>query len=117
MKTLTDRQEQVLRFIASQDVPPSLREIGSHMGIRSTNGVNDHLVALRRKGYLADSGDGKSRHLRLTDRGREFLGDPKIMQEIKRKQMTPKELRNVASGYREAANRLDEAADRLEVRP
>ncbi|MCA9522077.1 MAG: transcriptional repressor LexA, partial [Myxococcales bacterium] len=32
--------------------PPTIREIGAHMGIGSTNGVSDHLKALERKGYL-----------------------------------------------------------------
>ena len=45
--------------------PPTLREIGSRMGIRSTNGVNDHLRALERKGYLTRE-DMKSRALRPT---------------------------------------------------
>jgi len=30
----------------------AVREIGDAMGIKSTNGVNDHLVALERKGYV-----------------------------------------------------------------
>lgn len=55
-KKLTKRQKMVLDFvmktIKEQGYPPTLREIGNHMGIRSTNGVNDHLKALERKGYL-----------------------------------------------------------------
>jgi repressor LexA len=46
--------------------PPTLREIGEHMGIRSTNGVNDHLKALERKGYLVRE-ELKSRALRPVD--------------------------------------------------
>ena len=42
---LTDRQRAVLEFISQsierRGYPPTLREIGEHMGIRSTNGVND----------------------------------------------------------------------------
>jgi repressor LexA len=53
---LTQRQRQALQFItdclSDRGYPPTLREIGEHMGIRSTNGVNDHLKALERKGYL-----------------------------------------------------------------
>ena len=64
---LTDRQKEVLVFIqesiAARGYPPTLREIGEHMGIRSTNGVNDHLKALEKKGYLARE-DLKSRALR-----------------------------------------------------
>ena len=64
---LTDRQKAVLTFISSsieeRGYPPTLREIGEHMGIRSTNGVNDHLKALEKKGYL-EREDLKSRALR-----------------------------------------------------
>jgi repressor LexA len=64
---LTDRQKEVLAFIqesiSGRGYPPTLREIGERMGIRSTNGVNDHLKALEKKGYLARE-DLKSRALR-----------------------------------------------------
>ncbi|MBL8742396.1 MAG: transcriptional repressor LexA [Myxococcales bacterium] len=67
MQGLTDRQQQVLKYIkdsiTDRGYPPTLREIGAHMGIRSTNGVNDHLRALERKGYLTRE-DMKSRALR-----------------------------------------------------
>jgi repressor LexA len=70
MQGLTDRQQQVLRYIRQsineRGYPPTLREIGAHMGIRSTNGVNDHLRALERKGYLTRE-DMKSRALRPRD--------------------------------------------------
>ena len=69
MQTLTERQRKVLDFIQSaiseQGYPPTLREIGNFMSIRSTNGVNDHLRALERKGYLTRV-DMKSRTLRPT---------------------------------------------------
>src|SRR3954466_3614253 len=69
MQGLTERQQMVLDFIrqsiADRGYPPTLREIGNFMGIRSTNGVNDHLRALERKGYLARE-DMKSRALRPT---------------------------------------------------
>jgi repressor LexA len=64
---LTDRQKAVLDYISKSiekhGYPPTLREIGEHMGIRSTNGVNDHLKALEKKGYL-EREDLKSRALR-----------------------------------------------------
>lgn len=70
MLGLTKRQEQTLEFIREsikgRGYPPTLREIGEHMGIRSTNGVNDHLRALERKGYLRRE-DMKSRALRVVD--------------------------------------------------
>jgi repressor LexA len=68
-KSLTDRQKAVLEFIQDHidetGYPPTIREIGDHLGIKSTNGVNDHLKALERKGYL-DRQTGKSRALKPT---------------------------------------------------
>lgn len=65
--SLTERQKLVLDFIGSsieqRGYPPTLREIGQHLGIRSTNGVNDHLKALEKKGFLKRE-DLKSRALR-----------------------------------------------------
>lgn len=70
MQGLTSRQDQVLQYIRQsihdRGYPPTLREIGAHMGIKSTNGVNDHLRALERKGYLTRE-DMKSRALRPKD--------------------------------------------------
>ena len=67
---LTERQRQALEYITeclhARGYPPTLREIGEHMGIRSTNGVNDHLKALERKGYLVRE-ELKSRALRPVD--------------------------------------------------
>jgi len=64
---LTDRQKQILDFITvsidESGYPPTLREIGTHFGIKSTNGVNDHLKALEKKGYLRRE-DLKSRAMR-----------------------------------------------------
>src|SRR2546428_271851 len=70
---LTDRQEKILAFIKKsiqeQGYPPTIREIGEHFGIRSTNGVNDHLKALERKGYLL-RGELKSRALSVIEGGK-----------------------------------------------
>ncbi|MEM9190551.1 MAG: transcriptional repressor LexA [Myxococcota bacterium] len=79
MHKLTDRQKAVLSFITvsidERGYPPTLREIGNHLGIRSTNGVNDHLRALERKGYLTRE-DMKSRTLRPTPAAyQEFGGE------------------------------------------
>jgi len=80
MRELTERQRAVLRAIVksihSRGYPPTLREIGNELGIRSTNGVNDHLKALEKKGYLTRD-DQKSRAVVPTERGqRAILGGP-----------------------------------------
>jgi repressor LexA len=77
MQGLTHRQQMVLEYIRrsihDRGYPPTLREIGAFMGIRSTNGVNDHLRALERKGYLTRE-DMKSRALRPLDAPGEARG-------------------------------------------
>ena len=77
MEELTERQREILTFIVketeSRGYPPTIREIGEHMDIRSTNGVNDHLKALERKGYL-NRGEQQSRSLVPTKRARLLLG-------------------------------------------
>lgn len=64
---LTQRQREILDFISAsileRGFPPTLREIGEHFSIRSTNGVNDHLKALEKKGHLRRE-DLKSRAMR-----------------------------------------------------
>lgn len=74
MMGLSDRQSCVLevirRSLETRGYPPTLREIGVAMGIRSTNGVNDHLRALERKGYIVRN-EQKSRAMVLTERGRD----------------------------------------------
>ncbi len=86
---LTLRQREVLSFIEDRirawGYPPTIREIGEHLGIRSTNGVADHLKALKRKGYLKQR-DMKSRTLTpqrgptvvpaLTSRGTQSVAVP-----------------------------------------
>ncbi len=55
-KQLTDRQDDILRFIYQfrdeNGYPPTLREIGRKFDIASTFGVKRHLDALEKKGYL-----------------------------------------------------------------
>ncbi|HPV39035.1 MAG TPA: repressor LexA, partial [Candidatus Hydrogenedentes bacterium] len=52
-KGLTRRQAEILSFIVTcirdNGMPPTIDEIGRRFNISSTNGVNDHLVALTRK--------------------------------------------------------------------
>ena len=60
MTGLTDRQLEVLRFIAREieerGYPPTIREIGKEFGISSTNGVRYYLNLLEKAGHLKRSG-------------------------------------------------------------
>ena len=68
-KELTSRQQEVLEYITwhiqENSFPPTLREIGAKFEIKSTNGVQRHLNALLRKGFLT-KGENTSRTLSLT---------------------------------------------------
>ena len=69
-KALTRRQSEILKFIIDcireQGMPPTIAELGQHFGIASTNGVNDHLVALEKKGYIQRS--SKARSIQVTEK-------------------------------------------------
>lgn len=79
MKELTSKQLNVLRFIydfsKENHYPPSIREIVRHLGVKSTNGVNDHLVALARKQCITRCREKQtSRSVVITALGMEKLG-------------------------------------------
>ena len=55
-KELTDRQAEIYEYIKKYSkenhMPPTVREIGNHFEISSTNGVRSILAALIKKGYI-----------------------------------------------------------------
>lgn len=64
---LTIKQKRVWEFIRDrvrENIPPTIREIGEHMGFKSTGTVRDYLKALENKGYLKRS-EGLSRSIEL----------------------------------------------------
>ncbi|HEX3855737.1 MAG TPA: transcriptional repressor LexA [Verrucomicrobiae bacterium] len=69
MTTLTQRQQQIFDFIAKRlregINAPTLREIASHFGFKSSRAAAFHVNALRDKGWLK-SEPGLARSLRLT---------------------------------------------------
>lgn len=54
---LTERQSRVLRaieaWIEEHGYPPTIRELGQRLGIRSLRGVTTHLDAIAKKGFLS----------------------------------------------------------------
>lgn len=78
VQALTERQKLVVEIIQNslreKGFPPTLREIGKIMGIRSTKGVKDHLQALARKGYVVHE-QITARGIKLTPAGA-ALGQP-----------------------------------------
>jgi repressor LexA len=71
IEQLSDKQRKALSFIQAEirvkGRPPTLREIGAHIGVSSTNGVRYLLDTLVRKGFLARS-PMLSRGIELTAR-------------------------------------------------
>ncbi len=65
---LTERQQEIYEYIRyeidTNGIPPTMREIGLRFRIKSTNGVNRHLLALERNGLLRRE-PGKSHGIRL----------------------------------------------------
>lgn len=78
MKGPTERQLQVVRFIAShlneRGFPPSIREICAAMGFKSTNAASDVLGVLERKALVVRRVLGQSRGVALTDAAWNLLG-------------------------------------------
>jgi repressor LexA len=81
MKTLTDRQREILDFIRSfigtHKYPPTIREIASHFSI-SVKGAYDHVTALKKKSFIKCDLN-RSRAIEVVDSGAEtdsFLSIP-----------------------------------------
>ena len=73
---ISKRQLQVLAYIAefsaSQGYPPSVRDIGEHVGLASPSTVFSHLSSLERKGFIRKEKDS-ARALIILDKGWEVL--------------------------------------------
>jgi repressor LexA len=63
----------VVRLTEQRGYPPSVREIGRAVGLRSTSTVQSHIDTCKRRGWLlADRGIPRS--IRLTEEGLEAIG-------------------------------------------
>ena len=80
MKEYTERQKEVLDFIAgyinTHAYPPTIREVADFFSI-SVKGAHDHLAALKKKGYLKQ-GNKRSRTMELVKTGEEEEGFTEI---------------------------------------
>jgi len=73
MKELTERQKEVLLFIAEyknkHSYPPTIREIAEYFSM-SVKGAHDHITALKKKGQIKHE-DKRPRTLELTNSKKE----------------------------------------------
>ena len=72
MKQLTLKQQQIydyiLSFTQAHGYPPSVREIGEHMGLKSPSTVHFHLKGLRAAGLITQA-EGKTRAISVSGEG------------------------------------------------
>ena len=77
-KELTSRQAEIYEYIKKYSkenrMPPTVREIGTHFEISSTNGVRSILAALIKKGYINRS-PRLSRGIEIVNSGKEQLDE------------------------------------------
>lgn len=68
MKTLTQRQRDILNYIEfcqdNDGLTPTLQEMADHFGFRSLSTAREHIQALCRKGVLSQT-DGRARALQV----------------------------------------------------
>ena len=68
-KQLTNRQHAVLdairAWIRERGYPPTIRELGKRLGIKSLRGVTSHLDAIAKKGFLKR--ESRARSISLSD--------------------------------------------------
>lgn len=76
-KPLKGKQAQIYAFIVEyfrdHDRPPTNREIGEHVGVKSTGHVDYHLSKLQEKGYIARDAN-TARGIQLPQRGLRIEG-------------------------------------------
>lgn len=79
MEELTDKQRNVLEFITefSRDngMPPTLREISSHIGTKGTVSALRHIEALEKKGFI-NRREGSSRGIIIKRSGNRTIPIP-----------------------------------------
>jgi len=72
--SLTERQRKILqflkRYVSRRGYPPTLREIAQNFRIKWTQGIEKHLKALEKKGYIKRSSGARSIEIMGFSQGR-----------------------------------------------
>ena len=72
--SLTERQRKILqflkRYVSRRGYPPTLREIAQNFRIKWTQGIEKHLRALEKKGYIKRSSGARSIEIMGFSQGR-----------------------------------------------
>ena len=92
--SINNREKSILKFIEKQikanGYPPSVREIGKAVGLKSTATVHGYLASLETKGYIKKESQ-KGRTLKLLKGGVEEVNQEDLQKEV----YTSKEMVNV----------------------
>ena len=101
MQKLTAMQQKIYDYIANtvrnQGYPPSVREIGEAVGLKSPSTVHFHIKHLEELGYISKSGR-KGRALTLTERAAAAAAAPAPAQEAEMPSGRVPVLGDVAAG-------------------
>ena len=101
MEKLTRMQQRIYDYIAEtireQGYPPSVREIGEALGLKSPSTVHFHIKHLEELGYISKSGR-KGRALTLTERAAPAAAAPAPAQEAEMPSGRVPVLGDVAAG-------------------
>ena len=99
MNTLTVRQKEIFEFIKSkisdEGYPPTRMEISNYFGFKSPNAAEDHLKALKKKGFIEIlSGTSRGISLSNVDEGIPIIGlvsagSPMLAEENVEKRIPP----------------------------
>lgn len=113
MEALTERQQQILEFIASfsheEGYWPSIRDIQHHFKFRSTNAVAGHLRALTEKKAISRI-HGKARTFRILPAAIESLPTPAGAMDV----IEIPVYGNIAAGYPDGVEQGD-AVGRIQI--
>ena len=99
MNSLTVRQKEIFEFIKSkisdEGYPPTRMEISNYFGFKSPNAAEDHLKALKKKGFIEIlSGTSRGISLSNIDEGIPVIGlvsagSPMLSEENVEKRIPP----------------------------
>lgn len=83
MENINNTQERILQYLIersqSTSVPPTVREIGSAVGLKSTSSVQSNLDALEKAGYIyRDPKLKRSIHITIQDQKPQFKEVPLV---------------------------------------
>ena len=99
---ISAKQKQILEFLISratqQTYPPTMREIGNAVALKSTSTVHSHLEKLEKCGYIKRNGS-KSRTIELADKSKRGYCEVKYIPALKKLSLSLFDEANIESYF------------------